>query len=286
MLQIGQFRVHILNDGDTRVDPGGAFGLVPRKLWSRYMEPDEDHLVPMIGMCVLVQADTYNVLIDTGLGTKLDERALTFWKLARPRGDVISALGRLGLNASDITHVINTHLHADHCSGNTCYDDNGHIVPTFPNARHYVQRREYEDAENPNERTRATYLRENWAVLVENGQMQFMDGDADILPGIRGVVTRGHTPGHMSVRIESEGQHAAYLCDLATYAVHFERLGWMTAYDVEPLHTLETKRIWQRWALETNAVLIFGHDPLRPLGRLTHEEGRRPTVIPIDEPFA
>src|SRR5262249_21722450 len=140
-------------------------------------------------------------------------------------------------------------------------EDMVHVRPTFPNAEYVTQRREYDDAMRPNERTRATYLAYNYHPLVESGQMRLLNGDTEILMGIHGVITRGHTPAHMCIRFESQGQHALFVADLASYAVHFERLGWMTSYDVEPLETLECKRHWQQWALDTNALLIFQHDP-------------------------
>ncbi|MBE2272390.1 MAG: MBL fold metallo-hydrolase, partial [Anaerolinea sp.] len=142
------------------------------------------------------------------------------------------------------------------------------------------------DAMQPNERTRATYILANYEPLVASGQMRLLDGDVEIAPGIWGIVSPGHTPAHMSVRIERGGQHAAFVCDLASYAIHFERLGWMTAYDVEPLRTLESKRVWQQWALETDALLIFPHDSVRPMGRLTEDEKGRRVVVKLEEPYA
>jgi glyoxylase-like metal-dependent hydrolase (beta-lactamase superfamily II) len=287
MIPLGSIKIHLINDSDTLVDPGGAFGLVPRALWQRYMELTPDHLVPMIEMCLLVQTGDHNIVIDTGMGTKMDERRQAIWHLARPNGDLVAALDRLGLAPEDITLVIDTHLHADHCSGNTRFADVGEtIVPTFPNAEYVVQRREFEDATHPNERTAGTYYSINWDVLMERGQMRLLDGDTELAPGVYGVVTPGHTPGHMSVRFESDGQHGLFVCDMASYAVHFERLGWMTAYDVEPLVTLESKRKWQRWAIDHNALLIFPHDPKRFAGRLTEDPNGRLTLVPIDEPFA
>lgn len=286
MLQIGDIKIHTINDGDTLVDPGGAFGLVPRALWRAYFEPDAQHMVPMIEMCLLVQVAGQTIVIDTGMGNKLDEKRRAIWHLSRPRGDLIAALGRLGLAPEDITLVIDTHLHADHCSGNTRFAEDGQtVVATFPNAEYVVQRREYDDAMTPNERTAGTYYAINWQVVMENGQMRLLEGDTELAPGVWGVVTRGHTPGHMSVRFESQGQHGLFVCDMASYAVHFEKLGWMTAYDVEPLHTLENKRRWQQWAFDHDAVLIFPHDPKRPVGRLIHDEKGRPVLAPIDEPF-
>jgi glyoxylase-like metal-dependent hydrolase (beta-lactamase superfamily II) len=285
MLQIGDIRIHLINDCRIKVDPGGAFGLVPRALWSPLMPPDENLLVPMNHHCLLVQVAGNNVVVDVGYGDKLPDKQKAILQLERPTGSLIDALSRLGLTPADIHLVIDTHLHADHASGNTKYGENGAIEPVFPNAEYVVQRREYDDAMHPNERTRATYFPINYQPLCESGQMRLLNGDTELAPGVVGVVTPGHTPGHMSVRFESGGQHAAFVCDLASYAIHFERLGWMTAYDVEPLITLETKRVWQKWALETNALLIFPHDPLRPLGRYVLDDEGKSRVEPVHEPF-
>jgi glyoxylase-like metal-dependent hydrolase (beta-lactamase superfamily II) len=284
MLQIGSIEIHLINDCTTLVDGGGAFGLVPRKLWQRYFTPDEDNLIPMCQTCLFVRAGDKNIVVDTGLGTKLNDKARRIWNI-RGEGGLIRGLGMLGIAPSDIDLVIDTHLHADHAGGNTSWDAAGKLIPTFPNAEYLVQRHEYEDAMQPNERTAATYLPMNYQPLVESGQMRLLDGDTEILSGIWGIVSRGHTPAHMSIRFEGGGKAAAFLCDLASYAVHFERLGWMTAYDVEPLQTLESKRIWQQWALENDALLIFPHDKKRPIGKLKRLEGDSLIFEAIDEPF-
>ena len=186
------------------------------------------------------------------------------WHLSHPNGTLDDGLARLGRAREDIDVVIDTHLHNDHCGGNTVLADDGTLQPAFPNAVYTVQRREYEDAMQPNERTRASYIPANYAPLVESGQMRLLDGDTELAPGVFGVVTPGHTPGHMSIRIESAGEHALFTCDMATYSVHFERLGWMTAYDVEPLITLETKRRWQQWALEHQRATDIPARPTAP----------------------
>ncbi|MEZ4670531.1 MAG: MBL fold metallo-hydrolase [Anaerolineae bacterium] len=285
MFQIGDISIHIINDSTIKADAGGAFGLVPRTLWSSLMPPDENNLVPMNHHCLLVQAGGQNIVIDAGYGDKLTDKQKNFLQFQRPQGSLVDALARLNLNPADIHLVIDTHLHNDHVGGNTRYDETGNIVPVFPNAEYVVQRREFEDAMKPNERTRATYFPFNYQSLVESGQMKLLDGDTEIAAGIRGHVTRGHTPAHMSICIESNGQHAMFTCDMATYALHFERLGWMTAYDVEPLETLETKRRWQQWALETKSLLIFPHDPRRPAGHLVQGEAGKVEVQPVEVTF-
>lgn len=285
MIQLGDFRLSLINDCVIKGDAGGIFGLVPRALYKDYMLPDENNALPMTHHALLIQTATQNILVDVGFGDKLTDKQRAFMQMQHPGGGLIAGLARLGLSPDEINLVIDTHLHNDHCGGNTTLID-GKSVPVFPNAEYVVQRREYTDAMQPNERTRATYILDNYQRLVENGQMRLLDGDTELAPGITGIVTPGHTPGHMSVRIESGGQHAAFLCDLASYAIHLERLGWMTAYDVEPLVTLETKRLWQKWALETNALLIFPHDPVRPMGRLTQDDKGRYIVVKVSDPYA
>ncbi len=287
MIRLGDFQLHLIQESMTQMDAGGAFGLVPRALHSRFYPLNvEQNTVPMLSNLLLVQTGTQNILIDSGNGSKIPEKMRELFYLEHPHGSLHDSLGRLGLTTADINLVINTHLHNDHSGSNTQFDENGQLVATFPNAEYVVQRREFEDASHPNERNRATYLADNFAPLVASGQMRLLEGDTELAPGIRGVVTPGHTPGHMSVILESGGEHAMFVCDMASFAVHFERLGWMTAYDIEPMVTLESKRKWQQWALETNALLFFPHDVVRPVGRYVAVEGGKGMVQGVDVEFA
>ncbi|NDJ85531.1 MAG: MBL fold metallo-hydrolase [Chloroflexi bacterium] len=279
----GVHEVHLLNAGLTYVDSGGAFGLVPQALWSRYQTPRDNYLVPMCLNNLLIKSGGKNILVDTGMGSKMPPKLIEQWHLTHPNGTLFEGLERLGLQPEDIDMVINTHLHADHCENNTRFDAEGNIVPSFPNAEHVVQQREYDDATHPNERTRATYVSVNFEPLMQHGQLRLLDGDTDIVPGVSCVVTPGHTPGHMSVRVSAEDEHILFTCDLATYAIHFQKLAWMTAYDVEPLVTMETKRHWQRWALVTNAILIFPHDTTMLAARLVEDDRGKPVLSPITE---
>jgi glyoxylase-like metal-dependent hydrolase (beta-lactamase superfamily II) len=286
MLSIGDIEIHLISDGLVWVDSGGAFGLVPRVLWSAYLQPDERHRVPMGLTCLLVRAAGQTLVVDTGLGTKLTPKMIDIWGLTRPTGTLIDGLARLGVGPEDVDIVINTHLHSDHCSGNTVFTPDGGLAATFPRARYVVQRREFEDAMHPNERTRGTYFPANYEPLCQSGQLTLLDGDTEIVPGVTAVVTPGHTPGHQSVLFESGGQSALFVADLASYAVHFEKLGWMTAYDVEPLVTLESKRRWQAWALEINGLLIFQHDTQVAAARLVEDADGQRVVTPVQVTFA
>ncbi len=276
MFRIGSIEIHIIHSGVVWVDSGGPWGLVPRALWSRYLQPDERHRVPMALLSLLVRAGEKTIVVDTGLGDKLDAKARRIWGLEHPHGTLLDGLARLGVAPTEVDLVINTHLHADHCAGNTRWDADGQAVAVFPNAEYIVQRLEYEDASHPNERTRATYYAANFQPLRQNGQLTLLEGDAEIVHGVRCVVTPGHTDAHQSVLFEEGGQYALFVADMASYAVHFEKLAWMTAYDIKPLVTLETKRRWQKWALENDALLLFQHDPHVMAGKLVEDaQGKR-----------
>ena len=284
MWRLGDFSLHLFNDASAWVDPGGMFGLVPRALWSRHYAVDERQLLNTANHNLLIRADGQNILVDTGFGNCLSASQRKRRSIAQFDG-AHKGLAALGIAPADIDIVVNTHLHDDHCTGNFRIDASGARRVAFPNAVYFAQRREYEDACQPNERTRATYLPQNYLPLYESGQLQLLDGDCEIATGINALVTPGHTPAHMSLRLSSRGQHAAFVCDLASLSIHFERLAWMSAYDVEPLVTLETKRQWQPWALESGALLIFPHDAKTPAGRLAQGDSGRPRLVPVDFPL-
>ncbi len=268
-MQIGRAKLHLVSDGLVWLDGGGPFGLVPRTMWEKLLSPDEFNRVPLSLYCLLIRSQGKTILVDTGLGDHLSDKQRQIYGLTRPNGGLIQALARLGLSPEAIDIVINTHLHADHSGGNTTRrGGNEELIPTFPRAEYWIQRQEWADAAFPNERTRAVYLPENFLPIKEVEQLHLLNGDTQVTSEVRTVITRGHTRAHQSVVIESEGEVALYTGDLATLAVHFERLAWVTAFDVEPLETIETKRRWQRWALERNARIILPHDTQTPLARL------------------
>ncbi len=271
-MRLGKVELHIVSDGLFRIDGGGHFGLVPKVLWEKIVEPDELNRIPLALNCLLIESQGKRILVDTGFGDKLSPKERDIFDIAG-RERLLSHLRRLGVAPEDVDIVVNTHLHSDHCGGNTLLRD-GEVVPTFPRAEYWIQRLEWADALFPNERTRATYLAPNFVPLERHGRVRLLYGDTRVTSEVRCVVTRGHTRAHQSVVIESEGEFAIYLGDLAPWAVNMERLAWVAAYDVEPLETIETKRRIRDWALEKNALLIFEHDPRIPMGYLREEGGK------------
>jgi glyoxylase-like metal-dependent hydrolase (beta-lactamase superfamily II) len=272
-MQIGHVEIYLVSDGLAWLDGGGAFGLVPRVMWKKLLPPDELNRVPLSLNCLLVRSEGKTILVDTGLGDHLTDSQRESFGLTRTNGGLIQALARMGVTPETVDIVINTHLHADHCSGNTTLRDE-EMIPAFPNAEYWIQRLEWADAAFPNERTRATYLPQNFLPLQTAGQLCLLNGNTHVTREVRTVITRGHTRAHQSVVIESEGEAALYTGDMATLAVHFERLAWVTAYDVEPLETIESKRRWQQWVLDRDALVIFPHDTQTPIARLEDLQGK------------
>jgi glyoxylase-like metal-dependent hydrolase (beta-lactamase superfamily II) len=272
-VKIHSIELRLVNDGLVHVDAGGPFGLVPRRYFRSHLSPDVENRIPMSLHSLLVQSDGKWVLIDTGLGPKLTSGESDAWGLDRSEGGLLDQLRREEIRAGDVDIVINTHLHCDHCGGNTLLKD-GVLEPAFPNAIYYVQRMEWAEAANPNPRTKGTYFEQNFAPLVQSGQMQLLHGDTSITKHVRCVVTPGHTRGHQSVVLEDGGWSGMFLGDLATMSLHMVRTSWATAYDIDPQQTISTKRLWQKWALEKDAWLFFQHDPKTKIAQLIKENGR------------
>jgi glyoxylase-like metal-dependent hydrolase (beta-lactamase superfamily II) len=265
--KIGNIEYHLVSDGICRVDGGAVFGLVPRVIWEQCLPPDEKNRITSALNSLLIRSEGKTILVDTGYGHKLSQKAYQNAGLERPEGDLLVALSRLGVKAEDIDIVINTHLHVDHCGGNTMWQDDT-LVPTFPNAQYLIQRLEWADALLPNERTRATYLPENYQPLQQTGQLEIINGDTRVTGEVHTAITRGHTRAHQVVILESRGETALFVADMSTLHYHLERLAWVTSYDVEPLESIETKRYWQQWAIEKDALIIFQHDTQISTGKL------------------
>lgn len=280
-MKIGDLEIDLVSDGSFQVDAGGPFGLVPRALYSETFQPEDDNTIPMALTCMLVRSRGKTILIDTGLGDKLSPAEERQWGLRREQGGLQAHLRAKGVSTDEVDLVINTHLHADHCGGNTVGEGED-LGASFPRAEYWVQRIEWAQASHPDARTRGTYFSKNFAPLLAQGRLRLLHGDVQVTDQVHCVVTPGHTRGHQSVLLRSGEWRGLFLADMASYAVHMERLAWLTAYDVLPLENLRSKQRWQEWALEHDAWLFVEHDPLMPVVRLVQKDGRL-QVVPLQE---
>jgi glyoxylase-like metal-dependent hydrolase (beta-lactamase superfamily II) len=214
--------------------------------------------------CLVIEHDIGPVLIDTGAGNKENEKFYEIFAVenrgVRGATALEDGLLDIGIKPEDVALVINTHLHFDHAGGNTVRDGTDTVRAAFPNARYVVQRAEYAFATHTNERTAGSYFPHNFVPLEEAGRFDFVDGEREVVAGIRVMPTPGHTPHHQSVLLESAGECALYLADLVPTAAHLP-LPWIMGYDVEPLVTLETKRRVLKRAEAEGWHLVFEHDP-------------------------
>jgi glyoxylase-like metal-dependent hydrolase (beta-lactamase superfamily II) len=272
---LGSLRCHLLEGGSQRLDGGAMFGVVPKPLWSRKVVPDDRNRIPLAMRCLLIEHPDGLVLVDTALGDKQDPKFLDIYGVEN-RGDpgptrLEDALREAGHRPEEVRWVINTHLHFDHAGGNTLRSGTG-VRLGFPNATYVVQQHELEFARHTNERTRASYLPPNFEPVAEAGRWRLIDGEVEILPGIRARLTPGHVPWHQSIVIASGGDTAVFLADLVPTSAHLP-LAYIMGYDLEPLRTLESRRSLYRDALAGHWWFIFEHDPTVAMGRVVQQAG-------------
>jgi glyoxylase-like metal-dependent hydrolase (beta-lactamase superfamily II) len=271
LIQLGDIRVDVLQDGRFALDGGAMFGVVPRALWERTDPPDAENRVTLALNVALVESAGRRILVDTGLGDKWGERERRRYRIDRS-STLLDELRRRGLAPEDIDVVINTHLHFDHAGGNTRLVD-GRARPTFPRARYVVQMGEWEDATRPHELSRASYLEADFVPLAEARQLDTIQGEQELAPGVRVVPVGGHTAYHQMVILEGGGETLAIPTDLLPTASHLP-LAYGMGYDLFPVGILEAKRRLLARASAENWRLLFYHDPRLPLGRVEQSGGR------------
>jgi len=271
---IGNLRVHAIQAGGQRLDGGAMFGVVPKPLWERRIPADERNRIQLGMRCLLIEHPSGLVLIDSGAGNKENAKFIDIYGIenagSNGRTALEDGLAQVGVRPEDVDFLLSTHLHFDHAGGNTFIDEAGTVRPTFPKARYFVQRGEYEYATHTNERTAASYFDRNYAPTLESGQLELIDGNRDLMEGISSIVTPGHTPHHQSFLIRSGGEAAVFLGDLVPTHAHLP-LPWIMGYDVEPLVTLESKRELLARAAREGWTVIFEHDATVPWGRVQHD---------------
>ena len=272
-MQFGDYRVEIIPDTEFRLDGGAMFGVVPRNLWSRACPPDEQNRIRMNMNCVFVEAGAEKILIETGIGEKWPAKQVEMYGITRKRpfGESLRAIA--GVGAEEITIVINTHLHFDHAGGNTKLDGSGRAMPAFPNARYFISRAEFDHAEQPSERDRASYLPENWQAVHSSGQLELKEGNYEVVPGLRMENHPGHNRSMQCWRLDRGGQTLFGFADLVPTRAHVP-FAWIMGYDLYPVETLEAKKKLLPQAARENWTCLFYHDPDEPLARIVDGDGK------------
>ena len=270
---IGDFEVTVLSDGTYELDGGAFFGVVPKVMWEKRVQPDARNMLKVGTNSLLVRDGKQTVLVETGIGPKLTEKSQAIYK---NQALLMKSLEETGVAPDEIDIVINTHLHFDHCGWNTYYRD-GTPVATFQRAHYYAQKGELEHAHEQHERDRVSYMTDNYDPLVASGQMTLLEGDAEIAPGIAVRVFPGHTRDMQAVVIRSGGATLCYPSDLIPTANHLDPT-WVLGYDLYPLTTIENRHKFYAEAIPQKWLVAFTHDHETPLAYVEMGDKGRPVA--------
>jgi glyoxylase-like metal-dependent hydrolase (beta-lactamase superfamily II) len=264
-VKFGNFEIFSIVENSFKIDGGAMFGVVPKIIWERLVPADEFNRVKLDLNLLLVKTEGENILIDAGMGDVLSEKHKKIYGIEKPSG-IEKSLSNLDLTCEDIDLVILTHLHADHAGGVVKLDESGKKIPRFPNARHIVQIKEWNDAMSPDERTSATYFTENLKLLKDFDLLELIDGEDEVAKGIMVLPTGGHTPGHQVVFIEDGNNKILWPGDIIPTASHL-KIPYVASVDLFPLETMALKRKFLDMCINDGWLLAFDHDVNIKLGR-------------------
>lgn len=258
-MKIGPYAIRAIETGRFALDGGAMFGVVPQVMWSKTNPPDERNRITMASRCLLICGDGKNILVDAGVGTKLDDKLKGIYRIDYAHSSLDRSLASVGLSVNDITHVILTHLHFDHAGGST-HIQHGKLVPTFPKARYLVQKDQWDRALNPSEKDRASFFQDDYLPLREHGVLDLVEGEGELFPGIGVILCHGHTDAQQLPRITDGVRTVVYCADLFPTKSHIP-LPYVMAYDLRPLLTIEEKKKVLPKAYEAGWTLVLQHDP-------------------------
>lgn len=253
--------IHIIETGYFKLDGGAMFGVVPKSIWNKLNPADENNMCSWALRSILIEDEGRKILVDTGMGNKQDEKFFGHYYL-HGEATLESSLKKIGLTKSDITDVIHTHLHFDHCGG-AIERLNGELVPAFPNATYWTNARHWKWATEPNDREKASFLKENILPMQDSGRLKMINVNEPLTPFTENISIRfahGHTDAMMLPQITMNGRTFVFMADLLPSAAHLP-IPYVMAYDMFPLTSLKEKKAFLEEAVTNDYVLIFQHDP-------------------------
>ena len=258
-MKIGKYELKVIETGKFGLDGGAMFGIIPKPLWSKSNPADEQNRVTLHARNLLLVSDSRKILIDTGIGSDWDEKFIRNYRLDQTEDTMSKSLNRLGIKLGEITDVLLTHLHFDHTGGSTNFND-GKWIPTFTNAKFYVQKKHYEWALNPTDRDRGSFIQNRFLPLHKEGLLNFIDGDVQFDDEIEFLTINGHTSFQQMIKVHDASNTVLFCGDLFPFISHIP-LPYVMGYDLQPLVTVQEKKKILPIAIEQNWKLFFEHDP-------------------------
>ncbi|HKI45061.1 MAG TPA: MBL fold metallo-hydrolase [Balneolales bacterium] len=273
--KLGSFNLYTIETGRFGLDGGAMFGVVPKPLWQKAIVPDEQNRIPLAMRCLLVESTRTGkrYLIDTGIGRKFSRKFEDIYKIDHEHSDLVRSLNFHGFSSPDITDIILTHLHFDHCGGASYRRDGQESGLTFPEARHWITESQWETALQPNAREKASFLDENIDPLRQQSKLELIPSSYTFEEGLSTIIVNGHTIGQQLVKIEANGIAILFAADLVPTAAHVS-LPWVMGYDMHPVQTLDEKRdILSEWC-QSGHYLYLEHDAFNEAVTLEQRGGR------------
>lgn len=278
-ISLGGFEISLIRQGIHWWDGGAFFGVVPKTLWSQRIQSDELNRIPVGFNSYVIRTEEHTILLETGAGDKQDARARERMKLPPKSEPLPEIIARHGLDPEAIDIVLNSHLHWDHCGGNTTLCDGG-AKPTFPRARYYTARGEWEHAHERLSRDGVSYIDANYDPLVQSGQMTLIEEDREIVPGVWMRRAPGHNRDMMVITAESQGRTFCFLSDLVPTSAHVQPT-WVMAFDLYPLESIANKHKWLEAAWKGEWICAFSHDSQTGFARIGEHPKTKFSAVPL-----
>tara|TARA_B000000441_G_scaffold17021_1_gene10055 strand:+ start:267 stop:1115 length:849 start_codon:yes stop_codon:yes gene_type:complete len=258
-MKIGKYDLYSVETSEFGLDGGAMFGIIPKPVWEKKVSADELNRVNMVTRSLLLVSDEKKILIDTGNGTKWEEKYKQIYDINTDQYNIEKSLGKYGFSSEQITDVICTHMHFDHIGGNTKIKS-GEVVPTFPNAKYWISEENWKLANHPSQKDAGSFIEHDWKVLAENQMIEIIDGREPFIEGIETIVTHGHTPGLLHPIVSDGSNKLFYGADIFPMVAHIP-IPWVMAYDVQPVVTMEEKQKLLQKMEREDWILFFEHDP-------------------------
>ena len=258
-MKIGKYDLYSVETSEFGLDGGAMFGIIPKPVWEKKVSADELNRVNMVTRSLLLVSDEKKILIDTGNGTKWEEKYKKIYDINTDQYNIEKSLGKYGFSSEQITDVICTHMHFDHIGGNTKIKS-GEVVPTFPNAKYWISEENWKLANHPSQKDAGSFIEHDWKVLAENQMIEIIDGREPFIEGIETFVTHGHTPGLLHPIVSDGSNKLFYGADIFPMVAHIP-IPWVMAYDVQPVVTMEEKQKLLQKMEREDWILFFEHDP-------------------------